>query len=81
MFDKESEKFANPLFREGETVSVVTIQKGKAFLDYLVPKGGVTVGAIVKVPIRKGTVLGVVWSRGFLGKSAYKKKEITPFDF
>ena len=77
MFDKESGKLSNPMFDEGETVAVVTTQKGKEFLDYLVPKGGVTVGAIVKVPIRKGTVLGIVWSRGFLGQSVYKKKEIS----
>ena len=77
MFDKESGKNSIPFFDEGETVAVVTIQKGKEFLDYLVPKGGVRVGAIVKVPIRKGAVLGVVWSIGFLGQSAYEKKEIS----
>ena len=39
-------------FRKGETVSVVTVLKGKRFLDYLVPNSGVVIGSIVKVPIK-----------------------------
>ena len=78
MFDRESRKFTENLFFEkGETVAVVTIQKGKEFLDYLVPKGGVATGAIVKVPIRNRIVLGVVWSKGLFSQTHYKKREIS----
>ena len=78
MFDRESRKFTENLFFEkGETVAVVTIQKGKEFLDYLVPKGGVATGAIVKVPIRNRIVLGVVWAKGLFSQTPYKKREIS----
>ena len=39
-------------FKKGETVSVITVLKGKQFLDYLVPNRGVVIGSIVKVPIK-----------------------------
>ena len=50
-------------FRKGETVSVVTVLKGKRFLDYLVPNSGVVIGSIVKVPIKNKFTIGVVWSK------------------
>ncbi len=64
-------------FREGETVSVVTLQKGTDFLDYLVPEGGVELGSFVKVPLRNKIILGIVWSKERSTKTTYDKKEIS----
>ena len=46
------------LHLEGETVSVITVLKGKQFLDYLVPNSGVVIGSIVKVPIKNKFTIG-----------------------
>ena len=47
-------------FKKGETVSVITVLKGKPFLDYLVPNSGVVIGSIVKVPIKNKFTIGVM---------------------
>ena len=62
-------------FMKGETVSVITVLKGKQFLDYLVPNGGVAIGSIVKVPIKNKFTIGVVWSKSSNEKNVYLKKK------
>ena len=62
-------------FKKGDTVSVVTVQKGKQFLDYIVPENGVVLGSIVKVPIRNKLVVGVVWSEGLSDQNLFVKKK------
>ncbi len=64
-------------FKKGDTVSVVTVQKGKQFLDYIVPENGVVLGSIVKVPIRNKLVVGVVWSEGLSDQNLFVKKKIS----
>ena len=64
-------------FKKGDTVSVVTVQKGKQFLDYIVPENGVVLGSIVKVPIRNKLVIGVVWSKGLPDQNLFVKKKIS----
>ena len=51
MEKKSSDQNAN-FFMKGETVSVITVLKGKQFLDYLVTNDEVFIGSIVKVPIK-----------------------------
>ena len=63
-------------FKKGETVSVVTVLKGKQFLDYLVPNSGVVIGSIVKVPIKNKFTIGVVWSKSSNEKNLFVKKRI-----
>ena len=63
-------------FRKGETVSVITVLKGKQFLDYLVPNSGVVIGSIVKVPIKNKFTIGVVWSKSSNEKNLFVKKRI-----
>ena len=63
-------------FRKGETVSVITVLKGKQFLDYLVPNSGVVIGSIVKVPIKNKFTIGVVWSKSSNEKNLFVKKKI-----
>ena len=78
MLDKKSFQHSSTLFlEEGDTATVVTTQRGPEFLHYLVPKGGVTLGAIVNVPVKSKIVLGVVWSNGQSLKTSYKKKRIS----
>ena len=60
-------------FRKGETVSVITVLKGKQFLDYLVPNSGVVIGSIVKVPIKNKFTIGVVWSKSLKKKNLSKQ--------
>ena len=62
-------------FRKGETVSVITVLKGKQFLDYLVPTGGVVIGSIVKVPIKNKFTIGLVWSKSSNEKNLFLKKK------
>ena len=64
-------------FKKGDTVSVVTVQKGKQFLDYIVPENGVVLGSIVQVPIRNKLVVGVVWSEGLPNQNLFVKKKIS----
>ena len=64
-------------FKKGDTVSVVTVQKGKQFLDYTVSENEVVLGSIVKVPIRNKLVVGVVWSKGLPDQNLFVKKKIT----
>ncbi|MFL2801869.1 MAG: primosomal protein N' [Paracoccaceae bacterium] len=63
-------------FKKGETVSVVTVQKGKEFLDYLVPKDGIVIGSIVKVPLKNKITIGVVWCKGLPEQNSFVKKKI-----
>ena len=64
-------------FKKGETVSVVTVRKGKEYLDYIVPKDGLLQGSIVKVPIRNTIATGVVWSKSSSKDNKYVKKKIS----
>ena len=66
-------------FRKGETVSVITVLKGKQFLDYLVPHSGVVIGSIVKVPIKNKFTIGVVWSKSSNEKNVFLKKKFIKF--
>ena len=78
MLDRKSFQNSSSLFlEEGDTATVVTTQRGKELLNYLVPKGGVPLGGIVNVPIRSKIVLGVVWSKGKSSQTSYKKKKIS----
>ena len=50
MLDRKSFQNSRSLFLdEGDTATVVTTQRGKELLNYLVPKGGVPLGGIVNV--------------------------------
>ena len=64
-------------YNEGETVAVVITQKGKEHLNYLVPKGGVILGAIVQVPLRNKIVLGIVWCSVPSSKNSYEMRKIS----
>ena len=64
-------------FKKGDTVSVVTVQKGKQFLDYIVPENGLLKRSIVKDPIRNKLVVGVVWSEGLSDQNLFIKKKIS----
>ena len=66
-------------FKKGETVSVITVLKGKQFLDYLVPNSGVVIGSIVKVPIKNKFTIGVVWSKSSNQKNLFVKKKFMKF--
>ena len=78
MLHRKSFQYTKTSFlEEGDTATVVITQRGPEFLDYLVPKGGVTLGAIVHVPVRSKIVLGVVWSIGQFSQTSYRKKEIS----
>ncbi len=68
--------FDDTLIKNGETVTVITVRKGKQYLDYLVPKDGIVIGSIVKVPIRNKLTIGIVWSKSLTVQNSYVKKKI-----
>ena len=51
-------------FPEGATVSVLTTRPLDGCLDYLSPKGGVSSGCFVEVPLGRSSTMGVVWGAG-----------------
>lgn len=56
-------------FPAGSPVSVLTAEGLDRLLDYRAPEAGVTIGALVEVPLGPRRVLGVVWGEG-LGEVA-----------
>ncbi len=74
--EKKISNLDNQSLKKGESVSVVTVQKGKQFLDYIVSTDGLSVGSIVMVPLKNKIVTGIIWSKSFNKKSLYLKKEI-----
>ncbi len=61
-------------FIEGDPVAVLTTEPVSRLFDYLAPAGGVSIGALVKVPLGPRGVLGVVWSAG----TGFDKSKLRP---
>jgi len=67
----------NTKFKSGERVGVLIEAASVTLLDYKAPKGSVSVGAFVQVPLRNRQVIGVVWGAGVSEFEEGKLRTIT----